>query len=314
MKLAISIAMIGDQPHIFPCLQSVVEQTQTEHQIYLIENMASAKFIAQLESRFPQIKILHHPKRQSFAANHNQILQQTNADYVVLLNDDTLVLDHALDKMVSFLETTPNTAGIVGCTNLDAQQDFTLSCYPFPNAQTIVWLHSGLYRYIHGKSYEKYLTQAQGNIPFATDWVNGSCMMLRRSVLKQVGLLDEDFFLFYEEVDYCYRAKKAGFDVYQIPQAEIVHYQSKTTPRFVPLKLRGHYLGALYFLAKHGFRRDLALVRLWFFVELLGKSFIRGIGVLTGRPPDASTRLATYWDLLHICTTYQGQPARQLVE
>ena len=137
--------------------------------------------------------------------------------------------------------------------------------------------------------------------------------MMRREVIQGIGGLDEDFFLFSEEVDYCYRALHAGFSVYQVPQAHILHYESATTRRFVPLKLQGHYLGKLYFLAKHGFSHDLLLVRAWFVAELLAKSLVRLLGALVGHPPDARERLRTYIHLMRICLTYRGQPAAQLI-
>lgn len=100
---------------------------------------------------------------------------------------------------------------------------------------------------------------------------------------------------------------------YQVPQARILHHESATTRQFVPLKLRGHYLSPMYFLAKHGFKRDLRIVRAWFVIELLVKSAIRSVGVFAGHPPDARVRLQAYLDLIGICATYRGQPAVQLL-
>jgi GT2 family glycosyltransferase len=164
-----------------------------------------------------------------------------------------------------------------------------------------------------GRGYQRYLEQARGIEPFPVDWVQGSCILIRREVIEEIGYLDEDFFLFSEEVDYCYRAWRAGYLTYHIPHARIVHHESATTLQFVPLKLKGHYLGKMYYLAKHGFLWDLRFIRAWFVAELLVKSAIRGVGVLVGRPPDALKRLRAYLDLIGICATYQGQPAAQLV-
>jgi GT2 family glycosyltransferase len=314
VQLTISIVIIGDQPLVLPCLESIEAQTRVEHEIYLVENLASQVFIEKITKQFPKVKFIHNSQRLSFAANHNQVLQRCQGEFILLLNDDTVIMGQALDRMVEFLAAYSAEVGIVGCTNLDQDGNFTLSCYPFPSAKTIFWQHAGLRRWFPGRAYEQYLTLAKQNEPFSTGWIKGSCMLIRREVIKRIGYLDEEFFLFSEEVDYCYRAQKAGFSIYQVPQARILHYESTTTNRFVGTKLRGHYLSKLYFLAKHGFNRDLYLVRAWFILELLGKSLIRGLGTLFGRPPDAQERLQAYWSLLRICLTYQGQPASSLIQ
>jgi N-acetylglucosaminyl-diphospho-decaprenol L-rhamnosyltransferase len=307
VQLTISIASVGDQALLIPCLESIQSETTVEYEIYVVFNLASPAFIDDVTDRFPQVRVINHAERHSFAENHNDVLQRSQSDFVLLLNDDTVILDHAIDRMVEFFEGQSRQVGIVGCTNLDDRGEFTLSCYPFPSAGVIVWQHAQLRRWWPGRVYERYLRQAQGTRPFPADWVKGSCVMIRCDVIQKIGYLDENFFLFSEEIDYCYRARQTGFWVYQVPRARILHYESATTSRFVPLKLRGHYMGKLHFLAKHGFRRDLRLVRAWFIAELAAKSAVRGLGAITGHPPDARQRLQTYWDLIRICVDYQEQ-------
>lgn len=313
VRLTISIVIIGDQPLVVPCLESIEAQTTVEYEIWLVENLASGLFLEQILERFPTVRLIRSPKLRSFAENHNEVLRRSNADLVLLLNDDTVILDHALDQLVEFLASQPEEVGLAGCTNLTRDGELALSCYPFPSAGLIVAQHAELERVLPGRAHQRYLAQAKGSEPFLVDWVQGSCMLIRREVIQEIGYLDPGFFLFSEEVDYCYRARWAGFSVCQVPQAQIIHHESATTRHFVPLKLRGHYLGSLYFLAKHGFRRDLVLVRAWFMLELITKSLIRGVGVLVGHPPDARVRLQAYLDLFRICATYRGQPAATLI-
>ena len=313
MILSISIAAVADQPFVHDCLDSIEAQTTAEHEIHLVTNGCSQIFLDRLGRQHPQVELISYPARRSFAENHNEVMRQCDSEYLLLLNDDTVILDGALDRMLDFLESQPSEVGIVGCTNLTGSGEFALSCHPFPDASVIISQHAMLGRLLSGRGYQRYLKQARGTEPFPVDWVQGSCILIRREVIKRIGYLDEAFFLFSEEVDYCYRARCAGFVVCQVPRAQIVHYDSTTTHRFVPLKLRGHYLGKMYFLAKHGFIWDLRLVRAWFVAELLVKSAIRGAGVLVGYPSDAKERLQAYLDLIGICATYRGQPAAQLV-
>ena len=313
MLLSISIVVVGDQPLVHDCLESIEAQTSAEHRIHLVTNSCSQTFLDQLGRQRPQVELINYPTRRSFAANHNEVMRQCDSEYLLLLNDDTVILDGALDRMLDFLESQPGEVGIVGCTNLTGRGQFALSCYPFPDASVIVSQHMMLGRVLPGVGYQRYLKQARGTEPFAVDWVQGSCILIRREVIERIGYLDEGFFLFSEEVDYCYRARRAGFLTYHVPQARILHHESATTRQFVPIKLRGHYLSPLYFLAKHGLKRDLQVVRAWFVIELLVKSAIRSGGVLVGHPPDARVRLQAYLDLIGICASYRGQPAIQLL-
>jgi GT2 family glycosyltransferase len=313
MLLTISLVVTGDQPHLLPCLESIEAQTTIEHEIQLVAQLTSPSYLARVTQCFPQVKLIHNQELRGFAANHNQVLRRSDADFVLLLNDDTVILDHALDQMIEFLSSQPPEAGIVGCTNLDRDNNFAISCYPFPTGPVLIWRHSQLGRWLHGRGHERYLGPAHGEEPFKVDWVMASCMAIRRVVIEQVGYLDEDFFIYSEEVDYCFRSHKAGFSTYQVPRARIIHYESVTMDRFVPTRLSGLYLGNLYFLYKHGFNRDLKVVRAWYVVELLAKSLIRSLGVLAGRPPDARKRLSTYLDLIGICMTYRGQPPVQFL-
>ena len=309
MQLTISIIVMGQQPLILPCLESIEAQTKTEHEICLVNNIASPALINTITSRFPQVKIIHNTRRLSFAANHNQVMRRSNGQFVLLLNDDTVILDRAIDRMIDFLNSQPGQIGIAGCTNLNGQGNLRLSCHPFLTAKGVIWRHAKLGRWFPGRVHDHYLSQAKGAEPFSVDWVQGSCMAIHKDVIAKIGYLDEDFFLFGEEVDYCYRAKQAGFSVYHIPQAQIIHYESASTSRFIPMKIRGSYLSTLYFFAKHQFNRDLKLIRPWFIVELFAKSILRAAGALINRPADARVRLQVYLDLIRICATYKGQPA-----
>ncbi|KAA3655804.1 MAG: glycosyltransferase family 2 protein [Chloroflexi bacterium] len=313
MLLTISMIVMGNQPLVVPCLESIYAQTSIDCEIFLVNNLASPDLIQQISKQFPQVKIIHNSRRLSFAANNNQVMRRSNGQFILLLNDDTLILDHALDQMVDFMLAQPSDVGIAGCTNLDAQRNFTLTCFPFLTAKRVIWQHIKLGRWFPGLFNEEYLFRARGKDPFSADWVQGSCMLIRREVIDKVGYLDENFFLYSEEVDYCYRALQAGFSTYQFPQARIIHYGSVSTNRAIPIKIRGGYLSTLYFFAKHDLNHDLRLIRPWFVAELLAKSAARGAGILTGYPPDAGERLKAYLELIRLCVTYRGQPALELI-
>ena len=313
VKLTVSIVVIGDQPLVLDCLESIEEQTCAEYKVCLVANGSSQSFLQKIAERHPKVEIVQYPNLRSFAANHNSVMQRCDTEFLLLLNDDTVILDSALDRMVGFLQDQPREVGIAGCTNLTRSGEFVLTCYPFPSAGVVVSRHAGLGRVAPGRGYQRYLAQAEGAEPFPVDWVQGSCILIRRDVIEEIGQLDEGFFLFSEEVDYCYRARQAGFSTHQVPTARILHHESATTRRFVSLKLRGHYISTLYFLAKHGFTWDLWLVRAWYVCELLIKSAIRGIGALVGRPPDAMERLQAYLDLVQICVSYHGQLPAELL-
>ena len=160
-------------------------------------------------------------------------------DYVLLLNPDTVVRPTAIETLVRFMEQHPEV-GICGGRLLDAQGQAQCSGFRFPSI--LGELENGcrwglLTRFLRSHVVCRPLC----DMAMAVDWVSGAALMIRREVIEQIGLLDEGYFMYYEEVDYCRRAKVADWEVWHVPQAEIVHLEGAASGVKEPRKPRPRY-------------------------------------------------------------------------
>jgi GT2 family glycosyltransferase len=222
----LTIAIIADNARlVIPCLQSVFDYTQRINlEVFLVDNASADKTGAIVKAAFPQVEVIHNETRLGFSTNNNLALQRGTGRYLMLLNDDTIVKDEALDRVVEFLDAH-SQAGSAGCYLLNPDGTFQAAFARFPNP-----IIEGLWPATLW-SKEAPLDSA----PYEVDSVCGAAMIVRRATADQVGLLDTHFDPIYsEEVDWCYRIKRAGWKIYTLPQAQVVHYGSVTMNRVVP--------------------------------------------------------------------------------
>ncbi len=225
-------------------------------------------------SKFPNFKVIFNNDNLGFAKANNQGIKIAEGKYIMLLNSDTIVKDRALEKMVSFLEKRKEFA-ILGPKLLNADGTPQPSLGKFPTLPVVAamlflehFLPASLLRVRWSPKNER-----EG------DWVMGAALLLRREVYKKIGGLDENIFMYMEEVEWCFRAKKAGFRVYFYPQAEIIHLgrgSSKSGKKEPILQI---FRGLIYFYEKHqpSWKKEILLFLLKLKANL---SFF--LGILTG--------------------------------
>jgi N-acetylglucosaminyl-diphospho-decaprenol L-rhamnosyltransferase len=252
LDLSIIIVNWNTRDMLAQCLATVLADIQTaphlQVETLLVDNASTDDSIHMVRSRFSWVKLLENAKNVGFAAANNQAIQQSNGRYVLLLNPDTEVKPGALATLVDFMETH-HQAGAAGAYLLNPNGTLQTSCYPFPTLAGEMWrlLHVDmLYPYgvypMAGWSFDR---------PRAVEVIQGAALILRRSALEQVGLLDDLYFMYTEEVDLCYRLRQAGWQLYWIPKAKIVHYGGQSTQQ-VPLKMfLCLYQSKLFFIRKH---------------------------------------------------------------
>lgn len=310
MDLSIVIVSYNVRDLLVGCLRSL-EQTQgdLQREVFLVDNASGDGTVETVSRLFPTVQVIANAENRGFAAANNQGLRLARGRHALLLNPDTTVAPGALAAMVAFLDRTPD-AGIVGCRIHDGAGHQQLSCFPFPTVATVFWQHWQLHRFFPPFLYSRYRRQclAPGQAePFPVGWVTGACFMIKHETLATVGLLDERYFLFVEEVDFCRRAAQLGWRTYFLPAAGVVHLESRSTRQVVPVKLTSHYLSKLHYFAKFERPRSLLLLRGIFLCELALKAAIRAVGAPFRRPPDAARRLSTYASIALACLTYPGQ-------
>jgi GT2 family glycosyltransferase len=241
--LTISIISADNLGLLLPCLRSVYAATHAVAlEVFVVDNASADGTAGTVQAEFPAVQLLRNTARLGFSTNNNQVLRQGNGRYLMLLNDDTIILDGALDALVAFMDAHPD-AGAVGSylLNPDHSLQPAFSDFPNPVIEAIVaatnWVESEAER-------------QTGAIE--VDSVCGAAMVVRREVVEQVGVLDTAFDPIYsEEVDWCYRIKQAGWRIYSLPAARIIHYGSVTMNRGVPRKYELLLSHKLLFFRKH---------------------------------------------------------------
>ncbi len=241
--LTISLISADNLKLLLPCLRSVFENThRITLEVFLVDNASKDATAAVVQAEFPQVHMIRNATRQGFSTNNNLVLRQGQGRYLILLNDDTLILDSVMDDMVAFMDTHPE-AGAVGSylLNPDHSLQAAFADFPRPVLEAI--------RPATNWTLRKAQQQCE---PFEVDSVCGAAMLVRREVIDQVGILDTAFDPIYsEEVDWCYRIKQAGWRIYSLPRSRVIHYGSVTMNRGVPRKYELLLSHKLLFFRKH---------------------------------------------------------------
>ena len=231
------------------CLASILANAPTSpFDIWVVDNASTDDSHRMVREKFPQVHLVENRENVGFARANNQAIQRCAGKYVLLLNPDTLVASGALQALVEFLDKQPE-AGAVGARILNPDGSLQISSHPRPTLSRELW------RLFHLDSISPYaaypLTKWEANQPQEVDVLMGACLLLRKEVLDKVGFLDEDYFMYSEEVDLCYRIQHAGWRLYWIPQAQVVHFGGQSTQQAPTEMFLNLYRSKVIYFRKH---------------------------------------------------------------
>ncbi len=253
LDLSIIIVTWNSKNYIGPCLESVyAHPINASFEVLLVDNDSHDDTVAFVRRQFPQVRLIANHANRGFAAANNQAICLSKGNNILLLNPDTVVYPEAVNRMLEFQRKTPDAA-VVGPRLLNGSGKVMESYSLFPGPRL---LFRGLCT-AFSASFDK-LEARPFTKPEVVDWVGGACMLIRRDVLSKVGLLDESFFIYWEEADLCWRIKERGWKTYYFPQSDVIHYQGGSIAAAAPEKLFLHGLlleewaaSADTFLRKH---------------------------------------------------------------
>ncbi|PWT94565.1 MAG: glycosyl transferase family 2 [Candidatus Melainabacteria bacterium] len=225
-KVSIVIVHWRTPELLMRCLESVYADTHSdEFEVYVVDNASGDNSMDLLKRNFPQVEVRANSENVGFSRACNQVIPGTTGLYVLLLNPDTELKQDAISKLAQFMETHPD-CGAVGPKILNQDGSLQLACRrSFPSPAAAFFRLTYLSRiFPQNKTFSRYnLTYADPDKSLAVDALSGSCMMVRRAVIDKIGLLDEDIFMFGEDIDWCWRIKETGSHVYYLPEAVIYH-------------------------------------------------------------------------------------------
>lgn len=204
------------------CLNSIIDTAgNITYEIIVVDNGSTDGSQAMLARQFPQARLLQNRENVGFARANNQALAASRGRYALLLNSDALATPGSLQALVSLAGQQPR-AGIVGARLVNPDGSFQASYTPFPTLWQEFLILSGLGRLFFGRWYPSRGPDADKG-PQIVDYVEGACMLVRREAYESAGGLDEGYFMYAEEVDWCYTMRQKGWQVWYQPAAKIIH-------------------------------------------------------------------------------------------
>jgi len=232
------------------CVETTVKKISYE--TIVVDNNSTDGSQAMVQTRFPQVKLIANGDNVGFATANNQGIQISEGRYVLLLNSDAFVKENTIDRMVAFMDAHPE-AGMAGCKLLYEDGRLQPSCATFPTLATEFYIAIGLDKlFPKSKIFGKYLmTDWDYSTTREVDVIMGAFMLARKSVIEQVGMMDESFFMYSEEVDWCYRFKAAGWKILFTPEVECIHIWGGSSRAVKVETLIRLYRARVQFFRKH---------------------------------------------------------------
>lgn len=236
--------------------ESVYEGVRLQTVIWVVDNNSSDNSVEMTRERYPNVKLICNQENLGFARGNNQGIVKALKDeprYILLLNPDTVVRGKALSTLTNFMDDTPD-AGLAGARLVFGDGGFQHSAFAFPGlAQILLDLFSLPGRLTETRLNGRYprAWYAAGADPFPVDHPLGASMIVRPETIRQTGLLDPDFFMYCEEIDWAMRIRAAGWQVYCVPAAEIVHYGGQSTQQIRAESLLNLWKSRHHLYCKH---------------------------------------------------------------
>lgn len=301
MDLSVVIVNYNVKYFLEQCLTSVRRASQgLQVEVWVVDNNSTDGSMSYLRPRFPEVHFIENQDNKGFSRANNQAIRQSQGRYVLLLNPDTLVTEDTFRQCVDFLDAHPDV-GATGVAMYSSDGTFawesrrglpapftsfckmTGLCSLFPHSRTF------------GRYYMRYLDRTQ---PAEIEVISGAFNMLRRQTLEQIGLLDEDFFMYGEDIDLSYRVLQGGWKNYYLP-TPILHYKGESTQKSSYRYVHIFYQAMLIFFDKH-YQRDYRLLGLFIrlavyvraLLDLLKQQWRRFLSLFPQRKPQPEKCLA----------------------
>ena len=220
------------------------------YEIIVVDNASSDGSAAMLYERFPWVRLIKNSENMGFAKANNQGLASATGRYMLLLNSDTLIPQGTLETLVEFADAHPQ-AGIVGVKLVNPDGSFQAGPNRFPTLVSVVLESWGIVQRLTRNPYYPSFPPERSSIALECDWVGGACLLARRIAIDQVDLLDEAFFMNSEEVDWCYRMRQGGWEVWYTPSPAVIHLGGASANRSTATQRLRNYRGKVLFLSKH---------------------------------------------------------------
>lgn len=253
--LSISIVNTNNRSLLRECLASIYRTTERiSFQIIVIDNASTDGSAEMVRSEFPSVELIINDARGGYGYSHNKGIAAARGQFVLIFNEDMVVLPGAFDTMVDKLKSDP-TIGVLGCRLLNPDLSLQHSCHRFQNIKTEVFENLCPGSLLRGSRFRTEMFGWDHDSEREVDVVMGCCMLIPASILDKVGGFDTRFFVYSEEFDLCKRIRNAGYRVVFTPEAQIIHFGGQTS-KTMSIKMHLVYVESKlkYFRKYYGLR------------------------------------------------------------
>lgn len=249
-------------------------------EVFVIDNASADGSAPMVAEKYPWIKLTANAENLGFAKANNQAIRVAKGEYVLLLNPDTEVKPGAFLTLIDFLKEHPK-AGVVAPQLLNSDGSIQRSCRAFPTFTGMVFELIGLSKLFtpgskFGQQFRAYkMLDWNHDDEREVDQPEGACLMIRKEVLEKVGLLDEGFFMLFEEVDWCFRTKRdCGYQIWFTPKAQVVHHYGQSIKQVKVKMIKSSHRGLYRFWHKH-YRGNRAWLDAFAYASLMALAYVR---------------------------------------
>jgi GT2 family glycosyltransferase len=251
--LSVAIVNTNNRAYLGRCLGTLRPEPGLALEIFVVDNASTDGSAELVRDEFPDVLLIENDERQGLSASLNRALERATGRYVMILNEDTEVLPGCLSALVAFMDQTP-AAGACGPKLLNPDGSLQRTANRFPTFAYGIFEALSLNRLIPENPVQRHNIYADWdrNSLREVDAVSGAALLVRRAALAEAGLPDPHFFIYSEELDWCYRIHQKGWKIVYVPGAQLIHYGGQSTAVRAPAKFHQIYWDSfLYYYRKH---------------------------------------------------------------
>jgi N-acetylglucosaminyl-diphospho-decaprenol L-rhamnosyltransferase len=267
IDVSVSIVNTNSRDLLLGCLESLHRSPRSKIgvEFVVLDNASDDGSASAVRDRFPDVRLIEQPFRAGFGANHNAIIRSTAGRYVYVVNEDTSSDDWGFAKLVEEMDRRPRTAAIgPRLVYPDGRHQHSARRFPTPLVSLLGVPTLGRLG----------VNQSKVDGPRTVDWLTGAALLLRREALERVGGFDEDFFIYFEEVDLCLRLHQAGWDVLYFPAVTVVHHESQSSADVPERQVNELWRGRHRYWRKHHSRAGARVAALATAAQYLGAASV----------------------------------------
>ena len=282
------------------CLASIAPvRADIALEVIVIDSGSADGTPAMVREAFPWVTLIARPDNVGFPRGNNIGIRRARGDRLFLLNPDTVVVGDALSTLVNYLDNHPDV-GVVGPQLRYPGGAVQSSRRRFPTLATAFWESTWLESRAPRRVLDRYHVRDRPDDAVSeVDWLVGAALMVRRDVVDEVGLLDEAYFMYSEELDWCYRIRQAGWRVVYLPEAEVIHHEGKSSEQAVTARHVNFQRAKLRFFRKYHGRAAATSLRLFLLASYAWQIILEGTkGIVGHRRGLRWQRVASYWQVL----------------